>query len=118
MILYAILIGLAAGLSSGAFGIGGGVLIVPALVGLLGFSQLRAQGTSLVALLAPVGVFALLEYWRNDQVDLKAGLFIALGFFIGGYGGSHIAIGLGEAAVRKGFAVFLAALAVWMFTRP
>jgi uncharacterized membrane protein YfcA len=113
----AVVIGLVAGVAGGLFGIGGGVLIVPALIFALGFSQLRAQGTSLVALLAPVGLLALLEYHRKGETDLKAGALIALGFFIGGMGGAKLSLGLGELAMRRGFAIFLIVIAVWLFLK-
>jgi uncharacterized membrane protein YfcA len=75
-ISVAILIGLSAGIAGGIFGIGGGVIIVPALIAFLGFSQFKAQGTSLVALLAPVGLLAMIEYWRKNEVDFRVGSFI------------------------------------------
>lgn len=115
-IIYA-LIGLVAGVLSGLFGIGGGILIIPALMVFSGFSQQRAQGTSLVALLAPVGILAFLEYYRKNEADFKAGAIIAVALFIGAYFGAKFAVHLPEVAMRKSFAVFLGIVAVWMFLR-
>ena len=112
-----LLIGFAAGISSGVLGIGGGILIVPLLVGVLGFAQKKAQGTSLVALLAPVGLFALLEYRAAGEIDMKAGALIALGFFFGGYLGARFVVGLPDDVVRKIFAGVLAAVAVYLFLK-
>jgi uncharacterized membrane protein YfcA len=110
-------IGIVAGICGGAFGIGGGVLIVPALMLLLGFSQLKAQGTSLVALLAPVGLFALLEYHKSGETDLKVGAVVATGFLVGGIFGSKLALSLDEVVVRRGFAGFLILVGVWLVIR-
>lgn len=109
------LIGVFAGTVGGLFGIGGGVVILPALIYLKGFEQKMAQGTSLVALLAPVGLLGLMNYHKAGLADLKAGAWIALGFFGGAFLGSKIAIGLDEVLMRKGFAVFLMLVALNMF---
>ena len=82
-IVYCIIIGLAAGVLGGLFGIGGGIIIVPALGLAFGFSQHKAQGTSLVALLAPVGLLALMNYYREGNADLVKGAWIAAAFFVG-----------------------------------
>jgi uncharacterized membrane protein YfcA len=116
-IFIAIVIGVAAGIAGGLFGIGGGVLIVPALVVALKFSQQKSQGTSLVALLAPVGILALLEYRQRGEVDLTVGIFIACGFLVGAYLGAKMALGLPEETMRRIFAVFLMIVAIWMFTK-
>jgi hypothetical protein len=79
-----ILLGLVVGVISGIVGIGGGILIIPALVYFFHMSQHKAQGTSLTALLAPIGALAFWEYYKAGNVDLKAGLLIALGFLVGG----------------------------------
>lgn len=114
-VLAYLLIGVGAGIVGGFFGIGGGVVILPALIFLKGFSQKMAQGTSLVALIAPVGLLGLINYYKDKQVDLQAGGWIALGFFGGGYLGSKIALNLDENLLRKGFAVFLVLIAVQLF---
>ena len=78
-----LLVGLVVGMFSGVVGIGGGILFVPALIWLLGMDQHKAQGTSLGALLAPVGIFAFMEYYRKGNADLRVGLLLAAGFQIG-----------------------------------
>ncbi len=112
-----VIIGLLAGILGGIFGIGGGILIVPALIYVFGFTQLRAQGTSLVALLAPVGLFGLMEYYKKGEADFKVGGMIALGFLLGAFFGSKFALNLPEVAMRKGFACFLIAVGILMFVR-
>jgi uncharacterized membrane protein YfcA len=116
-IVIALVIGIAAGILGGAFGIGGGILIVPALIAFLGFSQLRAQGTSLVALLAPVGLTAIITYYQKRQIDFQVGALVAAGFLVGGFLGSKLALGVGEDAIRKGFALFLVAVGLYMWFR-
>ena len=116
--ILAVAIGFFAGIAGGLFGIGGGIVIVPALIATLGFTQIKAQGTSLVALLAPVGIFALAEYYKKGETDLRLGGMLACGFLVGGFLGARFALGLGEEAMRKGFAIFLAVIAVWLFFRP
>lgn len=99
--------GLAAGLLSGLFGIGGGALIIPALVLLLGFTQHNAQGTSLVALLLPVGILGVIRYWKAGNLDLIAGLIIAAGLFAGAYFGAGWANKLNEVWLKRAFGIFL-----------
>jgi len=116
-IISAVIIGLSAGILGGIFGIGGGILIVPALTLFLGFSQFRAQGTSLVALLAPVGLFALLAYHRQGETDWKVGGIVAAGFLVGGFFGSKLALSMDELVVRRGFAGFLIVVGIWLLLR-
>lgn len=91
LIVLMLLIGLFSGIASGIFGIGGGVIIVPALIYLAKFSQHAAIGTSLAILLPPVGLFAVLDYYRHSNVDLKAALIVAVTFMVGGWIGAHLA---------------------------
>jgi uncharacterized membrane protein YfcA len=105
-----LLVGLVVGMVSGVVGIGGGVLFVPALVWLLGMSQHKAQGTSLAALLAPVGLFAFMEYYRKGNADLRVGLLLAAGFLVGGYFGAVGAQHIPELWLRRIFAVTLVAI--------
>ena len=105
-----LLVGLVVGMVSGVVGIGGGVLFVPALIWLLGMNQHKAQGTSLGALLAPVGIFAFMEYYRKGNADLRVGLLLALGFLVGGYFGAVGAQHIPELWLRRIFAVTLVAV--------
>jgi len=98
---------LTVGVLVGLLGIGGGVVLVPALVYLLHYDQHMAQGTSLFILLPPIGLGALREYWKNGQVDLRAGIYCALGFLIGGYGGGKIAVPMPSSVLRMIFGCFL-----------
>lgn len=110
VVLILIGIGLTAGFASGLFGIGGGVLVVPALIYLLGFSQHRATGTSLVILLPPVGLGAVLEYYRNGNVDWKAALIVAASVFVGAWLGALCSNKLAGPILRLLFGVFVVAL--------
>jgi uncharacterized protein len=114
MIVAFLGIGLVAGIASGIFGIGGGVLIVPALVFLCGFGQEQSVGTSLAVLLPPVGLAAVLEYYRNGNVNLKAAIFIALGLFLGAWLGALVAHKLGDAWLKMAFGIFVIGLGLWM----
>ena len=105
-----LLVGLLVGLFSGVVGIGGGILFVPALVWLAGMSQHKAQGTSLGALLAPVGIFAFIEYYRKGNADLKVALLLAVGFLIGGYFGAVGAQHISDLWLRRIFAVTMIAV--------
>jgi len=109
-----ILIGLAAGLISGLLGIGGGILIVPALMYLAGFSQLTATGTSLAILLPPVGLAAVWVYHRSGNVDVRAAVCIAICMFLTAWIGSRIAPKIGTAHLRLLFGVFISAVGVYM----
>jgi uncharacterized membrane protein YfcA len=101
-------IGLAAGMLSGMVGIGGGVVIVPALVFLLGLSQHQAQGTSLFILSMPVLLLAVMNYWRTGNVNWRFGLVIASTFVIGAFLGSKLTLRLPEAWVKLIFGVLMA----------
>jgi uncharacterized membrane protein YfcA len=107
-----ILLGLVVGVLSGIVGIGGGIMIVPVLVYFFHMSQHKAQGTSLAALLAPVGALAFWEYYKAENVDLKAGLLIAFGFFIGGYFGGLWAQHLSDLVLRRVFGTLLVMIGI------
>ncbi len=107
---WLVLVGVLVGLVSGVVGIGGGILFVPALVWLLGMSQHKAQGTSLGALLAPVGILAFLEYYRKGNADLRVAALLAVGFLAGGYFGAMGAQQIPEVWLRRIFAVTLIAV--------
>lgn len=106
-VLLYILIGVAAGILSGFIGIAGGVVVIPALIYLAGFSQLNAQGTSLAILLPPVGLLAFLEYYKNGHVNVKAALIICIMLFLGAFVGAKIAQSVSPAVLRKSFAIIL-----------
>jgi uncharacterized membrane protein YfcA len=105
-----LLVGLAVGMVSGVVGIGGGILFVPALVWLAGMDQHRAQGTSLGALLLPVGALAFWEYYRKGNADLRIALLLAFGFLVGGYFGAVGAQHIPELWLRRIFALTLIAI--------
>ena len=109
-----LLVGLAVGVLSGMVGLGGGVFIIPILVYGFKMSQHKAQGTSLGALLAPIGLLAFWEYYKAGNVDLRAAIMIAVGFLLGGYFGGRWAQLVSDATLRRGFAVLLIIVGVRM----
>ena len=113
-LLLLILIGLVAGFISGLIGIGGGILIVPALVILLGFSQKLAQGTSLGILLFPVGILAVLQYYKQGYINVNYVVIIAITFVAGSFLGSKLALSLSDEKVKKVFAIILLMIALKM----
>lgn len=108
-----LLTGLAGGIASGLFGIGGGTIMVPILVLLLGFAQHRAQGTSLVALIPPTGLLAVLAYGKAGYVDWRTGLLLIPGVFLGGIAGAEIARRVPSVLMRKTFAVLMFLLGLY-----
>jgi len=114
-IIILLLIGLAAGAVSGILGIGGGIIIVPLLVAFLGLSQQAAQGTSLGLLLLPVGILAVMNYYKAGLIDIKSVLIMSITFVIGSYFSSKVAVDLPEALLKKIFAVFLLFYAMKLF---
>jgi uncharacterized membrane protein YfcA len=115
MAWLAVLVGLVVGAISGVVGIGGGVLFIPALIWFFNMDQVKAQGTSLGALLAPVGIFAFYEYYRKGNADLRIALLLAAGFVVGGYFGAVGAQHISEMWLRRIFAVMLMVVGVRMF---
>jgi uncharacterized membrane protein YfcA len=113
MSLY-LLLGFVAGVLGGLIGLGGGVIIVPALVFLFGFSQHRAQGTTLALMVPPIGLLAAWTYYKQGYVDLKVALLICVGFFLGGLLGAKIATSLSNAVLEKVFGVALLLIALKM----
>ncbi|MGK2860623.1 MAG: sulfite exporter TauE/SafE family protein [Chitinophagaceae bacterium] len=107
LVIIILLIGLFAGILSGLVGVGGGLIIVPALIFFLGFNQHQAQGTSLGLLLLPVGILAVINYYNKGNVDIRVVAFMSVAFIIGGWLGSKLALRLPEDAVKKIFAIFL-----------
>ncbi len=111
-LLALIVIGLAAGLLSGFVGIGGGVVMVPALVWLLGYTQHQAQGTSLSVLVLPVVLLAAWNYHNVHPIDIKAVAVIAIAFVVGGFMGSKMALALPAETVKRVFGVVMLAVAI------
>lgn len=106
------LIGLAGGVLSGLFGIGGGLVIVPSLILLLGLTPKQAAGTSLAALLLPVGILGALEYWRAGYIDVGLAVVLALGILIGAFFGARLAVGLPNELIQRAFGVLLVVVGV------
>lgn len=115
IVLILIIIGLCAGMLSGLIGIGGGIVVVPALVYFLGFSQHEAQGTSLGLLLLPVGILAVLNYYNKGYIDIKVVAIMCASFAVGGWLGSKLSLALPEEPVKKIFGVILLYTAFKMF---
>lgn len=107
-IITLFLIGIVAGILSGFVGVGGGVVIVPALVFFLGLTQHQAQGTSLFILLLPVGILAVLNYSKTGNINWTYGIIIALAFIIGGYFGSRLSLKLSPSIVKLVFGIIMA----------
>lgn len=117
-VVYMLLLGVFAGISAGVFGIGGGIILVPALVLVLKYPQATANGTSLVALLLPVGIFGVLEYYKASKItgeNIRLGILIALGMFVGTYLGARLAVHVPVKLLTKIFSVFLLTVALKMF---
>tara|TARA_B110000240_G_C13420654_1_gene419321 strand:+ start:254 stop:619 length:366 start_codon:yes stop_codon:yes gene_type:complete len=113
-ILILIAIGLAAGVLSGMFGIGGGVIMVPALVFFMAMSQHSAQGTSIGLMLMPIGILAAYNYHQEGNLNIKFGLIIAAAFVVGGYFGSKFSLGIEEVILKKSFGVLMLVIALKM----
>jgi len=109
-----VLLGLVAGVFSGLIGIGGGVIIVPALVFLFGLSQHQPQGTTLALLVPPIGLLAAWTYYRRGYVDLKIAGFICIGFLVGGLLGGKLATGLSNPVLEKVFGIALLLISLKM----
>ena len=107
-------IGMFTGFLAGMLGIGGGLIVIPALVMLLGMTQQEAQGTSLAMMLPPIGIIAAYNYYKAGHMDLKFGLILAATFIVGSYFGSKVAIRLPEEALKKIFGIFLLLVAIKM----
>jgi uncharacterized protein len=113
-IVILIVIGIAAGILGGMVGVGGGIVIVPALIFFLGFTQKMAQGTSLGILLLPVGILGVFQYYKQGYIDMRVVVVISLGFLIGSFFGSKIALALPQESAKKVFAVLMIIVAIKM----
>lgn len=114
-IIYLLLIGLVAGAFSGILGIGGGIIVIPALVYIMKYSQQQAQGTSLGLLLPPVGILAVINYYKAGDVNIKAALIMSVAFIVGSYVSSKFALTLPESVLKKIFGTFLLFYAIKLF---
>ncbi len=113
-LIILVLIGISAGVLGGMFGVGGGLIIVPALMLALGLGPKEAQGTSVAVMLPPIGILAAMNYYKAGYLNMKYALVIALAFIVGGWFGSKLAISLPDAIMKKVFAGFMILTAVKM----
>lgn len=111
-IFILIAIGIIAGMLSGFVGIGGGIIIVPALIYLVGFSQHEAQGTSLLLMLPPIGILAVMNYYKAGQINWKYGTIVALAFVVGGFFGSKLSLKLNPNLVKVIFGAIMLLISV------
>lgn len=114
VIVILLCIGMFAGVFSGMVGIGGGIIMVPALVLLVGMSQHEAQSTSLAITLPPITLLSVMQYYKAGYFNWKYATVVAIAFFIGSYFGGKIAVGMSEAIIKKVFACFLILVAIKM----
>ena len=114
LLIIILIVGFISGMLSGLIGIGGGLVIVPALVYLIGFSQHQAQGTSLGLLLLPAGILAVIQYYKQGDIDFRVVAILAAGFLVGGYYGSKLALNLPQDILKKVFAILLIVIATKM----
>jgi uncharacterized protein len=113
IVLY-LLLGLVAGILSGMLGIGGGIIVVPALVLLFGMSQHTAQGTTLAMMVPPIGLLAAWIYYKHGFVDLKIAAFLCLGFLLGGLLGADVTAAISGTALKKLFGVVMLIVSIKM----
>jgi uncharacterized membrane protein YfcA len=114
MLIVLVLIGITTGVMAGMLGIGGAIIMTPALVFLMGFSQANAQGTSLAVMLPPIGIIAAYNYYKAGHVNIKFALILAVCFLVGSYFGSKIALNLPQPVLKKIFGVLLLLVAAKM----
>lgn len=113
-IIILVIVGFIAGIAGGTLGLGGGIIIVPALIFILGFTQHQAQGTSLAVLLFPVGILGVINYNKNGYVNFKFAIILIIAFVLGSYLGSIISINLPAKTLKKIFGVFLLLISLKM----
>jgi uncharacterized membrane protein YfcA len=114
VLLILIVIGVVTGITAGMLGIGGAIIMIPALVFFLGFSQQMAQGTSLAVMLPPIGIIAAYNYYKAGQVNLKFAMIVAVAFIVGSYFGSKLALNIPQPLLKKIFGVLLLLVAAKM----
>ncbi|MBN1409292.1 MAG: sulfite exporter TauE/SafE family protein [Spirochaetales bacterium] len=113
IILY-IILGILVGFLSGMIGIGGGIILVPALVLLFGLTQHEAQGTTVALMVPPIGLLAAWTYYKNGFVDIKIAIFVCIGFVLGSFLGANLVVGIPEVILKKGFGIVLVLVAIKM----
>ena len=106
-IFIILIIGFAGGIAGGLLGIGGAVVMIPALIFFAGYDQLTAQGTTLFAMIPPIGILAALEYYKSGHAEIKTAAIIAAGFIIGAYLGSKLALNINPQILKKIFGLLL-----------
>jgi len=111
-------LGVGAGVLSGLFGIGGGLVIVPALMLILDFDVKMAVGTSLFIILLPTGLLGVIEYWKRGETNLVAGTWVAIGLFVGAYFGGRFAEFFNPLVMRRLYAVFLLVVSIYFLIAP
>jgi uncharacterized protein len=114
MILMLVVLGVLTGFMAGMLGIGGGIIVIPALAIILGFTQQEAQGTSLAMMLPPVGIFAVINYYKAGHVDWRVAAILAVFFVVGSIFGSQLAVKIPQDTLKKIFGVFLILVAIKM----
>lgn len=113
-LIILIMVGILSGVLAGIFGVGGAIIVIPALVFILGFSQHDAQGTSLAFMLPPVGILATWNYWKEGHVNWKIALILSLTFVVGSYLGSHFSVNMSDKLLRRLFGVLMILVAIKM----
>jgi hypothetical protein len=114
MLLILIGIGILTGVMAGMLGIGGAIIMIPALVFFIGFSQQTAQGTSLAVMLPPIGIIAAYNYYKAGHVNIKFAIILAVAFLVGSYFGSKLALNLPQPLLKKIFGILLLLIAAKM----
>jgi uncharacterized protein len=116
-IIISLLIGSVSGVMSGLFGIGAGIIMIPAMVFLLGFNQHLAQGTSLAIMLPPISIFAVLEYYKTGNINIKTSIFIAIAFVLTSLLGAKLALYLNKEILQRIFGFFLLLISIRMIIK-
>lgn len=113
-VLWLVAIGLAAGFAGGLIGVGGGLIVIPALVFIMGMSQTTAQGTNLAVMIPPIGLLAAMNYYKSGMINIKYAIIIAIFSFIGGYFGSKLAVNIDQTILKRVFGMFMLFIAFKM----
>lgn len=113
-LIILIIVGILSGMLAGVFGVGGAIIVIPALVFILGLSQHEAQGTSLAFMLPPVGILATWNYWKAGHVNWKFALILSITFILGAYLGSHFSVNVSEKMLRRMFGALIVIIGLRM----